>query len=218
MRLVSRFSMLLMVGGLAWSQALTDAAGVIAGSSVGVGAGKQVGQGIAAALNSANGATARTAKTEKVASAEKPAAVSPAAKPTQRAGDGGGSGGSGGSGGTVLKTGPGGVVKDHSLVPPPPVKKVAVVPPPPPIAPPAPAVLVTPVLVLPPPPQATSDDLKALAGGTPREEVLKLGAPSSRITMMDDGHLVEIFRYQTRETIVGTVRLSDGSVSSVQVR
>jgi hypothetical protein len=156
------------------------------------------------------------AKTEKVASAEKPAAVSPAAKPTPKAGEGGGSGASGGS--TVLKTGPGGVVKDHSLVPPPPVKKVAVVPPPPPLETPIPAVFTTPVLVLPPPPQATSEDLKTLASGTSREEVLKLGAPSSRITMFDDGHLVEIFRYQTRETTFGVVHLSDGSVSSVEVR
>jgi hypothetical protein len=35
--------------------------------------------------------------------------------------------------------------------------------------------------------------------------------------MIDDGHLVEIFRYQTRQTTIGVVRLSDGSVSSVQV-
>ena len=82
MRLVLRFSMMLVVAGLAWSQALTDAAGVIAGSSVGVGAGKQVGQGIAAALNGANATTAKVAKTEKVASAEKPAAVSPAGAAT----------------------------------------------------------------------------------------------------------------------------------------
>jgi|SRR5579872_3678497 len=219
MRLVLRVSMLLVVAGLTWSQALTDAAGVIAGSSVGVGAGKKIGQGITAALESANGVTAKAAKTEKVASVEKPHAVSPTAKPAQRASDGGGSGGSGGSGGgTVLKTGPGGVVKDHSLVPPPPAKKVAVVPPPPPIAPPAPEVILTPVLALPPPPQATPADLKTLARGTSREEVLKLGAPSSRITMMDDGHLVEIFHYQTRETTFGVVRLSDGSVSSVEVR
>ena len=62
-------------------------------------------------------------------------------------------------------------------------------------------------------------DLKTLAQGSSREDVLKLGAPASRITMMDDGgHLVEIFRYQTRETTFGVVRLSDGSVSSVQVR
>jgi hypothetical protein len=201
-----RFSMFLVVAGLAWSQAFTDAAAVVAGSSVGVGAGKKMGQGITAALDSANGATAKAAKTDKVASV---AAISPA-KAMQKTNEGGG---------TVLKTGPGGVVKDHSLVPPPPPanKKVAVVPPPPSLAPPAPVVVTTPVLVLPPPPQATTEDLKTLASGTSKAEVLKLGAPSSRITMIDDGHLVEIFRYQTRQTTIGVVRLSDGSVSSVQV-
>jgi len=206
MRIVVRFSMFLVVAGLTWSQAFTDAAAVVAGSSVGVGAGKKMGQGITAALDSANGATAKAAKTDKVASI---AAVSPAAKAVQKAE----------GGGTVLKTGPGGVVKDHSLVPPPPAKKVAVVPPPPSLAPQAPAVVTTPVLVLPPPPppQATTEDLKTLASGTSKAEVLKLGAPSSRITMIDDGHLVEIFRYQTRQTTIGVVRLSDGSVSSVQV-
>lgn len=210
MRLGLRFSMLLVIAGLAWSQAFTDAAGVIAGSSVGVGAGKKVGEGITAALDRANGATAKSAKTEKVASTEKPAV----AKSTQRAGEGVGGGAS-----TVLKTGPGGVVKDHSLVPPPPVKKIAVVPPPPPIAPLAAVPLTAPVLVLPPPPQVTPDDLKTLARGTSKEEVLKLGVPASRVTMTDDaGHLIEIFRYQTHETAFGVVRLSDGSVSSVQVR
>jgi hypothetical protein len=72
--------------------------------------------------------------------------------------------------------------------------------------------------VLPPPPQVTPEDLRTLAKGTSREEVLKFGAPSSRVTMFDDGHLVEIFRYQARETTFGIVRLSDGSVSSVDVR
>jgi len=222
MRLVSRFSMLLMVAGLAWSQSLTDAAGVLAGSSVGAGAGKPVGQGVTAVLQSVSATTTKAAKTDKVASAEKTVAVNSPAKPGQRSGDGGGSSGSGSSGGssggTVLKTGPGGVVKDHSLVPPPPVKKVAVVPPPPPLVSATP-VVIAPVLVLPPPPQATPEDLKTLAKGSSREEVLRLGPPSSRVTMIgDDGHLVEVFRYQTRETTFGVVRLSDGSVSSVEVR
>jgi hypothetical protein len=145
---------------------------------------------------------AKAAKVEKVASVEKIAA-----KPSQKAADGG----------AVLLVGPGGVVKDHSLVPPPPPKKVAVVPPPPAVAPPPPAVL-TPVFVPPPPPQATAEVLRTVAGGTPRDEVLKLGAPSSRVTMFDDGHLVEIYRYQSRDTTFGVVRLSDGSVSNVQVR
>jgi len=222
MRLVMRVSMLLAVGGLVWSQAITDAAAVVAGGSVGTGAGKKVGQGIAAVLDNVSATTAKAAKTEKVASVAKPADNSsdkPAAKPSQKAsaGDGGG-GGSSSGGGTMLKTSPGGVVKDHSLVPPPPAKKiVAVVPPPPPLTPPTPVVL-TPVFVPPPPPQATPEDLKTIASGASRAEVLRFGAPSSRITMFDDGHLVEIFRYQSRDTTFGIVRLSDGSVASVQVR
>jgi hypothetical protein len=36
--------------------------------------------------------------------------------------------------------------------------------------------------------------------------------------MFDEGHLVEIYRYQSRDTTFGVVRLSDGSVSNVQVR
>jgi hypothetical protein len=123
------------------------------------------------------------------------------------------------SGGTMLQVGPGGVIKDHSLVPPPPpARRVAAAVPPPPPPPQALAVIRQPIPRLPPPPQMTADDLKTIASGTAREDVLKLGAPASRITMYDDGHLVEIYRYQTRETTLGVVRLSDGSVSSVQVQ
>lgn len=210
MRLVVRFSMFLAIAGLASSQAITETAAFIGGSSVGAAAGKKVSDGITSVMNKVDATTtkaARTeAKTEKVARAEKPAP-----KRTESAKD---------SGRTVLEVGPGGVVKDHSLVPPPPPRKVAVVPPPPPLTPPA-AAVIAPIPVLPPPPPpvpVTSDDLRTLAGGTPRAEVLKLGAPASRVTMVDDGHLVEIYRYQTRDSAVGEVRLSDGSVSSVQVR
>jgi hypothetical protein len=36
--------------------------------------------------------------------------------------------------------------------------------------------------------------------------------------MIDGGHLVEIYRYQASDTPFGLVRLSDGSVDSVQLR
>src|SRR5580704_4890727 len=190
--------MLLVFAGLAWSQAITDAAGVIAGGSVGVGAGKKVGEGIATVLQKTGDATAKAAKTEPPARAEKPAE-----KPAEKAADKPKEGA-----GTVLQVGPGGVVKDHSLVPPPPpIRRAAVVPPPPPPLPPLP-VIQQPIPTLPPPPEVTPDDLKTLAAGTARRDVLKLGAPASRITMFDDGHLVEIYRYQTRETTFGVVRLS----------
>ena len=185
---------LLAIAGLAWSQALTDAAGIIGGGSVGGAAGKNVGAGVSAIFAKVGSTTDKAAKPAKPS----------ADRPKERTG-------------AVLEVGPGGVVKDHSLVPPPPPRKVAVVPPPPPLTPPA-AAVVAPIPVLPPPPPVTSDDLRTLAGGTPRAEVLKLGAPSSRVTMVDDGHLIEIYRYQTRDSAVGEVRLSDGSVSGVQVR
>lgn len=204
MRLVLRFSMLMAVAGLASSQAITDAAAAIAGGSVGAGAGKQVGEGISNVFNKVGATTSKAAKTEGSGRPEKASAK------TGKASE------------TVLQVGPGGVVKDHSLVPPPPppAKKVlAVVPPPPPVLPVvAPAAIARPPLP-PPPPQVTAEDLKSLASGTSRAEVLKLGAPASRVTMVDDsGRLIEIFRYQSSDRAFGTVRLSEGSVSSVQVR
>lgn len=207
MRLVLRFSMLVAVAGLASSQAITDAAAAIAGGSVGAGAGKQVGEGISNVFTKVGATTSKAAKTGSADRADKPSG-----KASAKAGNE-----------TVLQVGPGGVVKDHSLVPPPPPAKrvVAVVPPPPPTAstPTAPVAVPHAPLPPPPPPQVTADDLKSLASGTSRAEVLKLGAPASRVTMVDDsGRLIEIFRYQSSDHAFGTVRLSEGSVSSVQVR
>ena len=190
-------AMLLVVTGLAWSQAIMDATAAIAGGSVGGAAGKKVNDGVSAIFQKVDATAVKAAKAEKPAkTAEKP------------------------SGSTVLEVGSGAVIKDHSLVPPPPppVRRAAVVPPPPPPARPALSVIRQPIPTLPPPPRATADDLKTLASGTARADVLKLGPPASRITMYDDGHLVEIYRYQSRDTTLGVVRLSDGTVSSVQLR
>ena len=197
-RVVTPFSMLLVVAGLAWSQALTDAAGIVAGGSIGGAAGKKVSEGLTSVFQKVDATTAKAAKTGKAD--EKPAEKAEKTK----------------DGKPFLQVGPGGVVKDHSLVPPPPPRRVAVVPPPPPQIAPLATIRQT-LAPLPPPPVATSDDLRTLAGGTARADVLKLGAPASRITMFDDGHLVEIYKYQTHDTSIGEVRLSDGSVSSVQV-
>lgn len=108
----------------------------------------------------------------------------------------------------------------YSLVPPPPpIQHAAVRRPveapvkvePAPEPPPAPA-------DAPPPPPVTAEDLRALAAGTPREDVLKIGQPASRITMYDDGHLSETFRYSAGNSMLGVVRLSDGLVTTVELR
>ena len=70
----------------------------------------------------------------------------------------------------------------------------------------------------PPPPQVTSADLKRIASGMRREEVLKLGVPALRITMDQDGHLLEIFSYTDKDAPLGRVRLTDGAVSTVEIR
>jgi hypothetical protein len=102
--------------------------------------------------------------------------------------------------------------------PPPAVQRTAAAKPAPPPAP-KPEPELAPVPPPPPPPrEASAEDLKAIAVGTLREEVLKLGAPASRITMMDDGHLLEIYSYMNSDTALGVVRLSDGAVSRVELR
>ncbi len=61
------------------------------------------------------------------------------------------------------------------------------------------------------------DDLKTVTAGMSRETLLKLGSPAGRITTDDDGHLVEIYQYFANGTRIGTVRLRDGTVSTVNM-
>jgi len=66
-------------------------------------------------------------------------------------------------------------------------------------------------------PQVTADDLKKVAAGMNREQLLKIGEPAGRITLSEDGHLIEVFQYSANGASLGTVRLTDGTVSSVQL-
>jgi len=66
-------------------------------------------------------------------------------------------------------------------------------------------------------PEVDAADLRTVTAGMTREEVLKLGAPSGRITMEEDSHLIEVYQYSAKGQRVGTVRLRDGVVFSVQV-
>jgi tetratricopeptide (TPR) repeat protein len=69
---------------------------------------------------------------------------------------------------------------------------------------------------LPIPREVTADDLRKVTAGMNREQLLQLGSPAARITMDDDGHLIEIYQYSANGSGIGTVRLTDGTVSSVQ--
>ncbi len=69
---------------------------------------------------------------------------------------------------------------------------------------------------LPPPAVMSPEDLRSVSLGTTRADVLKFGAPSSKITTFDDGHVVEIYSYHQNGQKFGGLTLTDGVVSSVQ--
>jgi len=67
-------------------------------------------------------------------------------------------------------------------------------------------------------PEVSAGDLQKVTAGMSREQLLKLGSPAGRITMDEDGHLLEVYQYSANGTGLGTVRLTDGTVSSVEIR
>jgi hypothetical protein len=189
-----RFTLLLVsMAGQMLGQSMTEAAAAVAGGTIGGVAGKKVSSGIDQVFR-------------KVDQQMKQAAVDTrTSRPSSQ---------------PAIQVGPG-APRTDSVPPPPPIRtarqssrverpsvpEVAFVP--------------APVQQIPPPPPkppVTVAELNQLTAGMSREDVLKLGTPAARITMIEDGHLVEVYRYADRDTTVGAVKLSDGSVSSVIVR
>jgi len=105
-------------------------------------------------------------------------------------------------------------VNDNVPAPPPLPGETVRRPEPPKIQRPVPVIVVAP----PPPPPVTPEDLRGITLGESRGDVLKLGAPASRISMFDDGHFLEIYRYMSGDITFGVVRVSDGEVSKVDVK
>jgi hypothetical protein len=85
------------------------------------------------------------------------------------------------------------------------------------IASPVPAApaIVEPIIKVP-----TAEDLANIKVGTTAEDlVTALGQPSSRVVIPDDdGHLREICQYWANGRVLGTVRLDNGQVASVEPR
>ncbi len=182
------------LGVLASGQSLVEHAAAAAGGSVGGVAGKKVSDGLTSIFQKVDKQTQKAAKG---------AAASREAAPAE----------------PLLEVGPGVPKQKASVPPPPPPLKHASAPKPAPVpvahvvAPPPPAPHVEPE-----PPPVTANELRTVTAGMARADVLKLGQPAARITMFDDGHLIEIYRYQNHDDSLGVVRLTDGSVSTVQIR
>jgi hypothetical protein len=186
----------LVAAGLAGAQTMTEVGASAAGGAIGSAAGKKVSEGITAIFGKVDKSTAKAAKPPEDNSKSAP----------------------------LLEVGPAVVVKApgaaDSVPPPPPAtghrasaaKAAAAVETLPEILPPPPP-------PPPPPPAVTVEDLKKVTNGMSREDVLRLGAPSSRIMMDDDeGHLLEVYSYADKDASIGRVRLKDGAVASVEIR
>jgi len=109
------------------------------------------------------------------------------------------------------------------------------VPPPPPLTPPAPPPLrrtvtqkkttapawMTEAPLMgppPPPPPPVNVDLALIERGMSRESLLALGRPSSKMTLYEDGHMLEVYQYRNQTLASGTVRLRDGAVLAIEAR
>lgn len=195
MRILAPF---LLINALAFGQTLTEFGAVAAGSTVGGASGKSVSNGIIAIFGKVDQQTAKAAAKETTKEKEPQAAA--------------------------LKVAPGSPAADPGgvpLPPAPPAKRSAPAP-----LPVAKYVVPSEIArisawadvapVLPPPPVMSPEKLCGVSLGMTRADVLGYGAPSSKITTFEDGHLVEFYSYHQNGQKFGGLKLTDGVVSNVQ--
>ena len=66
-------------------------------------------------------------------------------------------------------------------------------------------------------PEPAVEDVEKVTVGMKRSELMaKLGEPASKILIPDEGGLVEIYSYTAKGQVLGSVRLTNGSVVSVK--
>jgi hypothetical protein len=82
---------------------------------------------------------------------------------------------------------------------------------------PAPAPTFTIVPVVPPVKQATAEELALIKVGTTEKDLVEaLGRPTSRITIPEEGHMLETYQYRANGKQLGTVRLDNGQVVTIE--
>ncbi len=70
-----------------------------------------------------------------------------------------------------------------------------------------------------PPPVATAEAFARIAPGATRQELLSnAGQPAYRVRISGDGHVQEIYRYRSGGTDLGSVRVTDGTVTAVRAK
>jgi hypothetical protein len=200
-------------------QSLTEHAAAAAGATVGTAAGKPLGTALGKVFGEVDKTTSKAAgpKTAKPEAA-KPVAVAAPTVAEHPKGSAGGSGGGdaagSGGGGRVSKSGS----LRHSSrgrelpVQAAPVAAISVAP----IS--AEPIRAEPLVKEPTIKEPTVEEVARIkVGATASELSTVLGAPESKVSIPgDDGHLLEICQYWAKGEPVGTVRLDNGRVVSVQ--
>jgi hypothetical protein len=192
-----------------FGQSLTEHAAAAAGATIGTAAGKPLGTALGKIFGDVDQSTNKAAKTAKPAQA-KPAAVAPPETPVAApaatlvapAPIGGADAAVGGGGGGSSHRS----ARRREL----PIQA----------AEPAALAPIAPVIAAPVVKEPTVEDVASIAvGATSSEMRAALGTPESKVSIPgDDGHLLEICQYWAKGEPVGTIRLDNGRVISVQVR
>ncbi len=209
-----------------WAQAMLDRAAVAAGGGIGVASGKKVSDGMTAIFGKVDGQTKAAAKAD--AKGDKGKKKVEPDEPMLKLGTpqmvGAGHADVAKDGRIPAALGPKTASRRAAAGSPQHVASsgfIEATVPLPPVAPPTPVIAI--VLAPPPPPPvpeivATREILAAIPVGATRQDVLaKLGTPSSRISMYEDGEAVEILRFQSKRSSVGAVRMVNNAVTEVMV-
>jgi hypothetical protein len=184
-------------------QSLTEHAAAAAGATIGTAAGKPLGTALGSVFGSVDKSTSKAAtpKTTNPAitkPAPPPATVAPTATVVIAPSGGGGlDAGTGGAGSPHRSA-----RRRHDPVEPEPLAAAPIVP-----------VVAEPVIKEP-----TAEEVASIKVGASSGEMRQaLGAPESLVSIPgDDGHLLEICQYWAKGEQIGTIRLDNGRVVSVQ--
>jgi hypothetical protein len=195
-------------------QSLSEHAAAAAGATVGTAAGKPLGTALGKifgdvdkSTSNASGAKVVKPPQPKVQVTTSAPALAPApSAPLGASGGSGESGGSSGAGSAVASTRHTSRRRESPAA-----------------AAPLASAPITPVVVEPVVPVVKEPSVEEIAavkvGATSHELEAALGAPESRVSIPDDdGHLLEICQYWSKGQPLGTVRLDNGRVVSVQTR
>ena len=205
-----RIALILLIGGMAGAQTMTEFGAAAAGSTVGGASGKAVSDGISGIFGKVNQQAANAAGKGSTKEAKEPpkeakqAPALPAAPGVARDVDAGVPPPPPETGRSAARTsadGPPALNAGANAAAPFPTSTLADA---------------MPAQPIPPPPAMTPEGLKQVVTGMSRADLLKLGDPSAKIAMFDGGHYVETFSYWASGQRFGRVRLEDGAVVTIE--